>query len=317
MPFAATRENLFRGVGSSLSRALKVPRYATAWTYSFLRTHPPLWDLFNRAGRILYEEYPPRLDHLQQQVVDGLVKNGIAVMHLDELLPHASLFSEMSNLAEQRIQAAAVAPKKAFLRYVWGDLDTASIIDLDNPFIRFSLQLRILDIVNSYIAVCTKLIYFELGITDVMQAGAVPLGSQRWHRDPGMHRLVKVFLYLTDVDENSGPFTYVRQSHAGGQWGKLFPQKQFGRGGIYPPEGAVDKVVPKSDLQVCTGRAGTIIFCDTTGLHKGGYSLSRPRIMHTSVYVAAGDVIKPKFQHPADFSVRLLALHPVSRFAAT
>lgn len=150
-----------------------------------------------------------------------------------------------------------------------------------------------------------------------MSAGAAPMGSQRWYRDPGMKRMVKVFIYLTSVDEESGPFTYVLGSHAGGRWRRLFPQKQFGLHGIYPREGAVDRVLPKSDIKVCTGSAGTVIFCDTIGMHKGGYSLSKARIMYTSVYVAEGDVIKPKFRYPQDFNEGIDVLGSASRFAVT
>lgn len=304
--------------GRWLSRALRVPEYLTWWTYSFLRTRPPVWDLLNKAGKTLYEEHLPNLDKLQQRVVNGLVEGGIAEVPLDELFPGTKVLEDLVKYAKMGEREMKVGVKKPFLQYVGGDLWTETpVIDLDNPLIRLSLNPRILDIVNSYMTLCSKLIYFELANTNLMNAGSAPMGSQRWHRDPGMKRMVKMFIYLTDVDEESGPFTHVLRSHAGGRWRRLFPQKQFGRRGIYPSGGAVDKVVPKSDIKVCTGRAGTVIFCDTTGLHKGGYSLSKPRGMSTSVYMAEGDTTKRKFKHPTDFKERARTLSAVSRFAVT
>ena len=148
--------------------------------------------------------------------------------------------------------------------------------------------------------------------------GEASVDSQWWCRDRVMKRILKVISCPTAVDEESGPFTYVLGSQiGGGRWRRLFPQKQFGLHGIYPGEGAVDKVVPKSDMKVCTGTAGAVIFCDTTGLRKGGYSLSKSRVMHTSMYVAEGDAKKPKFRYPQDFREQIHALSAVSRFAVT
>jgi hypothetical protein len=306
-----------RKLNSSLSRALRAPQYITWWTYSFLRTNPPIWNILNQAGKALHEEQAPNLDELQQAVVNTLVQDGIAFVHLDELFPDKQVTSELIEHMELRKGEAMVGETKPFLQYFSGELGTSevAIIELDSPFIRFSLDRRILDVVNSYIGICSKLVHFELGMTNLMSPGAAPARSQRWHRDPGMKKLIKMFIYLTDVDEEAGPFSYVVKSHAGGRWGSLFPQKQFGRRGMYPPEGAVDEAVSKSDIRVCTGRAGTVIFCDTTGLHKGGYSISKPRIMSTSVYVAEGDVIKRRFRYPTDFEERISTLGAISRFA--
>ena len=132
-----------------------------------------------------------------------------------------------------------------------------------------------------------------------------------------MKKLIKIFIYLNDVDEENGPFKYIHQSHASGRLGTLFPQRQFGRHGFYPPEGSVEKQVSKNDIKSFIGRAGTVVFCDTTGLHKGGYSISRTRIMFTSMFATEGDVIKPMFKYPIDFQERTNTLNTVSRFTVT
>lgn len=288
--------------------------YFTMWTCSFLRTRSLVWRFLNRSGKNLYKAYPPNLNWLQKNVLDDLVEHGISLVHLDELFPGKDVTSELIEEVQHQKKEAKIGEKKPFLQYVLGE---NSILDLKNPFIRLSLRPEILDIVNSYLGMCSKLIYFDLAITKVMHTGEPPLGSQRWHRDRGINRMVKVFIYLVDVDEESGPFTYVLQSHAGGRWRTLFPQKQFGRHGFYPPEGSVDHIVPKDDMKCCIGRAGTVIFCDTTGLHKGGFSTSKQRIMFTSAYVAKGDVQRPEFRYPTDFKERAKQLNVVSQFAVT
>jgi len=303
-----------------ITMAFRAPKYLIGWIRGFLCTRPLIWDFLNRAGQTFYEEHLPNLDRTQQQVVDGLVTDGIALTHLDELFPGKNPLSEMIQHAEVIHREAKEGVMKPFLQYFWGDVKgrgDCPIIDLDNPFIQISLHPRILDIVNSYMGLWSKLIYFELAETNLMNAGAVPLGSQRWHRDPAINRIVKVFIYLNDVDEESGPFMYVLQSKKGGRWGKMFLQKQFGWGGYYPPKEAVEKMVPKRDMMVCTGRAGTVVFCDTIGLHKGGYSISKKRSMFTSVFMAEGNKKKPMFQHSLDFKERIGSLKEVSRFAVS
>ena len=303
-----------RRTGSLLSRALAKLRNPFLSTYALLRKSPPVWNLLNRSGKILYKKNLPVLNELQEKILDNLMTNGIALTNLDELFPGKNIIPSLIEAATLQKEKAVLSEHKPFLRYALG---SGSMIDLTNPLVQLSLQPRILEIVNSYMGLCAKLIYFELATTNLINNEDVPMGSQRWHRDPALHRLCKMFVYLTDVDENSGPFTYVVQSHARGRFGKIFRQRQFGRHGFYPPDGAVDKLVSKNYLKVCTGKMGAVIFCDTTGLHKGGYAFSKPRVMYTSSYMSEGEVIKRKFSYPDDFKEQLDSLDIVSRFAVT
>jgi hypothetical protein len=52
----------------------------------------------------------------------------------------------------------------------------------------------------------------------------------------------------------------------------------------YPPEGAVESRFPPEQRRVCTGKAGTLVFCDTTGFHKGGHATGKGRYLFNAVY---------------------------------
>jgi ectoine hydroxylase-related dioxygenase (phytanoyl-CoA dioxygenase family) len=130
----------------------------------------------------------------------------------------------------------------------------------------------------------TKLNYYDLAITLPIEEGSAPVQSQRWHRDNEEKRMCKMFIYLSDVDETAGPFTYIPGTVRGQRLGHLFPQRP--PEGNYPPEGALGKVVPENERRIMTGRAGTVIFCDTTGLHRGGYATKRERLMYTVFFTA-------------------------------
>ena len=283
----------------TLRRLINAPSYAALWSYSLARTQPLVWRFLNRSGRAMLERHRPSLDGYQQALVDGLSTDGVAVTHFDDLFSDQQELAGLVTLVERLKRKTTRGVKKPFLEYIWGGYGEDVTIDFENPFVMMSLDTRALSVINSYMQVCSKLVHFNLSSTNPVRGGDPPVLSQRWHRDPGMKRLVKMFLYLSDVDEESGPFTYVLGSHAGGRLGRLFPQKQFGRRGMYPPSGAVERSVAESGIRVCTGKSGTVILCDTTGLHRGGRSLTRSRTMFTAVYVDEAGVIETMLQRSA------------------
>jgi hypothetical protein len=91
-----------------------------------------------------------------------------------------------------------------------------------------------------------------------------------WHRD-SYFRQFKSLLYLTDVDENHGPFQVIRDSHKREQipsdtkTGNLdYMQCQFN-------QETVEKIL-KDDpdrLISLTAKAGTVVLVDTSIIHRG------------------------------------------------
>jgi hypothetical protein len=108
------------------------------------------------------------------------------------------------------------------------------------------------------------------------------VASQRWHRDPEDEHVVKVFVYFSDVDEEAGPFEYVRGSTAGGRYGHLWP---WGDGPRYPPADELEASVAAEDRLAVTGSAGTVILCDTGGFHRGGFARTKPRILSIATFL--------------------------------
>ena len=60
--------------------------------------------------------------------------------------------------------------------------------------------------------------------------------------------------------------------------------------------------IPQEDVSVCTGAAGTIVFCDTSGLHRGGFARVRERLMCTSIYTPRASWTPISFRYPDHFS---------------
>ncbi|MDP3772316.1 MAG: phytanoyl-CoA dioxygenase family protein [bacterium] len=251
--------------------------------YCTVRACFPVWyGVANKEGRMLFEKNKPKLNPVQERIVADLNHSGIAVSSLEDLFPGDSPLVILQEAARRYERDGVVKSGKQFLQFFW---DLKPTLDLENPFIKMSLDARVLDTVNSYLHMWAKFYFFSLNRTVPIAAGAKPQQSQRWHRDPEDKKLCKIFLYLNDVDATAGPFMYVKGSHYGGRWRHLFRQRP--PHGSRAPYGEVERRVPSGDILAATGRAGTLIFCDTSGLHKGGYATANERIMYTGVFASA------------------------------
>lgn len=249
--------------------------------YFKIRTWLPVWRILNYKSRHLYRKGKPALDDVQTRIVQDLKRDGIAVTSLEELFPGENLLEKLQQYATSLEGSATSRTKKKFLKHYW---ELTPILDLKNPFTKLALQKRILDIANSYMKMWTKLQYYTL-IKTIPAANEKASYSQKWHRDPQEKRICKMFIYLNDVDENTGPFIYVPKSVYGKKpYGHLFPQNP--PLGSYPDEKEVYKSIPKKDIKTYTGKAGSVIFCDASGIHRGGHAKSKERLMSTFFYSA-------------------------------
>lgn len=115
---------------------------------------------------------------------------------------------------------------------------------------------------------------------------AIPVGdkprewSQNWHRDPESRCVVKVMAYFWDVTQDSGPLEYVQRSYDGTIYGDVAIS-----GNLYANE-AAEKIKPEH-VTTLVVPAGTLAFVCTTGLHRGGYCASKPRLSATWTFVRA------------------------------
>lgn len=97
----------------------------------------------------------------------------------------------------------------------------------------------------------------------------LPAATQAFHRDPDDWRFLKVFVYLTDVDETAGPHNYVAGSHTTS--GRLV-------GNIYSDQEVISRFGAHS-IHTFVGPAGTCFVADTWGIHKGAVPIQKPRLL--------------------------------------
>lgn len=243
------------------------------------------------------------LDATSTKIVKNLNAHGIAVAHINDLPGGAKAFDRLETAVEKLLaesgekfnDRSTVDPggpigTKSFNREMLG-----SEVDFDpeSVFAQFSLQETLLNIANAYFGMYVKLRYYNVWHT--RPSGAPARESQLWHFDREDNFILKVFLYLRDVDEGSGPFTYAPGTHRrGDHWGRQ--PKYFLEGNVHRSRDEdMDRVIPKEDWIIGTGVKGTIIFADTRGFHKGGDARKGDRLMYTCMYTS-----------PASDSKRLL-----------
>jgi hypothetical protein len=281
--------------------------------YYMIRTSWPVWYfILNGEGRKSWMANKPVMTAAQNRVADELLKNGIAVTSLSELFPdRPNLLADLQKAADNLMPNAQPKKGKEFLLGLW---EVFPMLDLKNPFVEISLSRPVVDIINAYMQMWSKFQLFTLNLTLPVPPDSDAVKSQRWHRDPEDKKMCKMFIYLNDVDQEAGPFIYIPESNHGGRWRYLFPQKP--PKGVYPPEGAVEKVVPASDVKQYMGKAGTVVFADPSGLHKGGYAKSKKRLMFTAGFNSKATAWPVQYRVPENFQSELEKVSdPVIRYA--
>jgi hypothetical protein len=233
------------------------------------------------------------ISDVQKRILNDLKTNGISIVGFNELFD-TSVLNEMLDWIVKNETNLTAKLKKKYLFSYFGTDDKDLALDVSNPFVKFYLSDEVLEIASSYLNYIPQL--FEVYVEKTMPVGSdTPSHSQNWHRDPEEKKTLKVFIYLSDVTEESGPFTYVLGSSptGTGKYKNLFPQKL--PHGSYPSEKDVTGEVNLNDLLIATGVRGSIIFCDTSGLHRGGYARSEHRIMSTGFYPSKHYSEHPRF----------------------
>jgi hypothetical protein len=160
-----------------------------------------------------------------------------------------------------------------------------SVHPLNHPLLAIGLSAPVLHVVSSYMNLWPKLIYTDAWYSIPMDPGK-RIGSQQWHRDPEDKQMVKVYLYFSEVDESAGAMEYIcGTSNTYGRQGLKIGEWKAAGANLYPSAELVEQSFPASQRFSCTGHVGTLLFCDTTGLHRGGISRSGPRIVATWTFV--------------------------------
>lgn len=252
--------------------------------------------LANAAARRRLAAARPGLNDTQQRILEQLREDGYALLSFTELFPDPHVWStldaragefiaETGELLAREAATGTIAPElsrrpgKEFVvrRYPYG-----TPLGLDDPWLSLAASRRMLDIANAYHGFWSKLEYVDLWYTPPVPADTPRRVSQNWHRDYNDRHLLKAFIYLVDVDEETGPFEFIPRSQPGGTYGELWPWRPAGD--AYPPLDDYLERDAELPVRTFTGPKGTMLFCNTAGLHRGGFATGKARVLATFTY---------------------------------
>lgn len=272
-----------------------------------------------------YRRSPARLSAEQRRIVERLNQDGIALSSAHRLEGAEEIFDELRRAVDEleRAHSASIDEarshaetqdlgRKTFLLQLLGERPA---LDPSSVYARLALHPQVLGIANEYFGMFTQVRYYNIWHTVTTLGEARE--SQLWHRDREDHLILKLFVYLSDIDEGAGPFTYAPGTHLKGS--VMARPETFNENGVERWRDAeMARIVPEVKWIRATGPTGTFAFADTRGCHKGGLARDRDRLVYVCLYTSPTSQAPELFIRPGklpDFDLReqSLALRPPVR----
>ncbi|MBD6620210.1 2OG-Fe(II) oxygenase [Komarekiella sp. 'clone 1'] len=125
----------------------------------------------------------------------------------------------------------------------------------------WGLQQRLLNIIETYLGlpVAYHGSYFRRDIANQVQKK-----SRLWHLDKEDRKVLKIIIYLNEVNDDGGPFQYIPQSFST----KITRSLRYNYG--YIQDKTMQQVISPLNWKSCTGPSGTVIIADTANIfHRG------------------------------------------------
>ena len=95
--------------------------------------------------------------------------------------------------------------------------------------------------------------------------------AQYFHYDCDYKKFFKVFIYLNDVDEETGPHTFLKYSHKEKKFSHILAERLS--------DEIIEKFYKKENVVKFIKKKGSVIIEDTFGLHKGETPAKNQRLM--------------------------------------
>lgn len=126
-------------------------------------------------------------------------------------------------------------------------------------------------------------------------AAAVRGGMQNYHHDRDDFRSLKVFTYLTDTTETTGPHEFIEETHTIAALEAFMVRQSWNSIEAYDEfmqwmevhrktDSEVARWFPKENIRTITGTRGMTFFEDTRGLHRGLPPVTAPRLVFEFCY---------------------------------
>jgi hypothetical protein len=291
---------------------MRIPKLG-AWVK---RCHDPLLSLryrlsrdyfVNPQSRKRFEQQEIALNEAQRRLIYDLNEHGFGVINCQELVDSSDEWLRLCDYVSSFASSSLVAKKveiflsdhepnnpkdhKSIVRQFTEDQQIA----WNNPVLQMGLDRKVLDVVNSYLGLWSRLKKVHLWYTIPSNAPRTRTGPQNWHRDPEDERMVTVFLYFTDINDDSGPLQYIPSSRFGGENMGRWPKFGGAASASVVTEKEIAAIIPAGDIKTITCPQATLLFCDTSGFHRGGFAMKNHRILAHWTYASPASLWPRRF----------------------
>ncbi len=211
----------------------------------------------------------PHLSAGDAQIVEDLHSRGIHVTTLEALgVPGSeAILARATALAENFAETARALARQGRSFIV---VPPESIVRRAAIF-RWGLQDRLLDIAESYLGLPAA--YDGVAINYTVADGRA-ISTRKWHRDWEDRRMLKIAVYLHEVDAAGGPFQQISRADTLQDDLKGFTYA------LSDDAELEQRLGPgyERDIVSCEGPRGTVVFCDTARcFHRGKPAVARDR----------------------------------------
>ncbi|MEH2052537.1 phytanoyl-CoA dioxygenase [Nostoc sp.] len=220
-------------------------------------------DLEYYLARWKHSKNLPALEGRDRKILNALKKDGVYITTLADLELNSS--SELLKASYHQLSQMENA-NNDHLDEKWPQISTVTGLP---EFYAWGMEKRLLNIIENYIGLPIAFhgVHLRRDFNNKHQ-----FGTLLWHSDAEDRRIIKIFIYLNDVEEKTGPFEYIPRSLTplfSWNYIQLF-YKLWKSGYMGIDDEEVKPVIPKSAWKSCPGPAGTVIIVDTkNALHHG------------------------------------------------
>jgi len=232
----------------------------------------------------------PPLNPSEQAIVAACRQEGVYITSLEAIENPAT--APMLNAAEQQLAVMEVMATRAAQGQKLGTVEHPALPQIftvtDLPeFSNWGRDPRMLRLVENYVGLP---IAFQGVHLRRDFANEKPVTTELWHRDDEDRRIIKVFIYLTEVGAENRPFEYIPRSRVSRLktrqiLSKITASRKAARLGIN--DAGMAMLIPQSEWRACPCPAGTVVFADTRSVFHHGKSRRLSRSAIFFVYTAA------------------------------
>ncbi|MFQ4141473.1 phytanoyl-CoA dioxygenase [Chlorogloeopsis sp. ULAP02] len=220
-------------------------------------------ELDYRVALSKYARKLPTLEERDHLIVEALKRDGAYVTSLEELgLDSTNSLLQAAHTQLSRMSAVNNNHIAEKLPQIY------TVTDL-LEFSQWGREPRLLSIVENYIGLPIAFhgVHLRKDFPNKNQFGIL-----LWHKDSEDRRILKIIIYLSDVEAHHGPFEYVPPpltSLFSLNYYRIYHKlRQSGYLGINNEQ--LKDIIPEKNWKSCVGAAGTVIFVDTKrALHHG------------------------------------------------